>query len=70
MSTKGKCDSCIYWTEYKNRVFARVTGKGSDFARNIIELRPCSFELPPRANQDGNVIYTDQDHTCSEFSQS
>jgi hypothetical protein len=63
---KESCDSCRWWKDFSDRVYARVSGVKSNMAGDILELRRCRYSPPPQIEQR-KVIYTDKDHVCSEY---
>ena len=60
------CKDCIWWVNYKDRVYARISHSCSNMARNIIELRHCEF-IPHPSVQIWQDIYTDEGYVCGEF---
>lgn len=61
-----RCENCIWWQDYDDRVFAFISTGNSSFARNRVELRRCRFTPHPSSGET-NDYYTDADYCCGEF---
>ena len=60
-----ECKNCIYWTDFKNRVFARISDFSGNMSRGRIELRPCKH-IPSPNISDVFYTYTDENFGCSD----
>jgi len=60
-----KCKDCIYWRDFENRVYARISGFIGPIHRGIVELRPCKF-IPSPNVQATSYVYTDEYFECSD----
>lgn len=61
---KPRCKNCKFWTDYSDRVFARVAGTTTNMARNLLELRRCAYEPPPSVAVQSASVYTDGEYSC------
>jgi hypothetical protein len=62
-----KCKTCRFWQDWQTRIHARVTGKSSTWAGNVLELRACRNVPPPHYDKQWDLVYTDEDHGCSAW---
>jgi len=66
MSDLKRCETCNWWKDYTQRVFAIVSGVQGDRSPGTIELRRCRYQPPPKADA-GHAVYTDKGHVCSAW---
>ena len=63
------CGKCIYWQDYSDRVYARISQAKGELS-GAFELRRCRYSPPPTAKTDWQYIYTDVCFTCSAYKDS
>lgn len=61
-----ECKTCVWWQDYKIRVYACISNGHSDIVRDRIELRLCKYNLPPQIDSNPR-IYTDENYCCSAY---
>lgn len=61
------CAKCLYWEDYKDRVWAVISGKDGERNDGSIELRACKYSPSPTIGMQRHTIYTDRDFVCSEW---
>ena len=61
-----KCKNCVWWQDYRDRVYARVSGTYGKLHPGRIELRRCKCVLNPKCDTVGSV-YTDEEFVCSSW---
>jgi len=64
MSEAKKCETCEWWKDYKNRVYAKIDGVVGKIHPGTIELRLCRYSPPPTADA-GRSVYTNAENVCS-----
>ena len=69
MDTKDRqCGLCVWWQDYSDRVYARISGAYDPIHPGKIELRRCRYIPNPRADSAGSV-YTDEKFVCGAYEQ-
>ena len=60
------CETCIFWQDYHDRVYANISKTRGDLGDNSIELRRCRWQSPPGITMNFSSRYTDKEYGCSE----
>jgi len=69
MSNTEKCKTCRWWQDYKDRVWANLSGMDNYPHDRGLELRACKFKPPPGV-RTFEKKYTDEDYVCSAYERS
>lgn len=63
-----KCETCDWWKDYEDRVFALIPKVYTTRAANAIELRHCKYKPHPM-NQMFDSYYTAPHYVCNEWTE-
>jgi hypothetical protein len=62
-----KCETCIFWQDFEQRVWARISNTRGDKTRGLIELRLCTWKAHPSISLVEHEVYTDKEFSCNEY---
>ena len=62
-----KCETCLFWKDYEQRVWARIGKTRGDITRDLLELRACRWIPHPSVDMVRDEVYTDKEFSCNEY---